>query len=405
MRYPKLSSEEHEDLWTYSRAHGLSRRHFVHLFTLGGAGAVLAACETPPSPDQAASAEALPWVKDPSPFVRRSLNLETRLENLNGFITPNEQFFVRNHAATPTLDASTYRLQVEGDAIERPLTLSLADLHQMPSHTVVAYLECGGNWRSFAASVLEQTAKGGQWATGAVGCAEWTGVSLRTVLEQAGLRPNALDINLIGLDEGNFERPVPLAKALDADTILAYAMNGAPLPPDHGFPLRAVVPGWVGSNSIKWLGRVVVSSEKVWVKANTSSYVLIGPEWPADQYVPAQGAPVTEQSVKSALALPRPASLSAGTHRLRGFAHGPNPIAQVEWSADGGASWKEARLLEPIMRYAWVRFEIEWEATTGSHTLLTRATDTEGNSQANPTPYNEKGYLLNMPLPHPITVA
>jgi DMSO/TMAO reductase YedYZ molybdopterin-dependent catalytic subunit len=347
----------------------------------------------------------MPWVKVPEPFIRHATNLETRLEDLEGFLTPNERFFVRNHSATPRIEADTYRLHVEGDAAERTLELSLADLRAMPSRSVVAYLECGGNWRGMAPVVLGQTAQGGQWRTGAVGCAEWTGVPLAAVLEAAGVRPGAVDVNLVGLDEAGFERPMTVSKAMDPDTILAYSMNGAPLPADHGFPLRAVVPGWVGSNSIKWLGRVVVSSERIWVRANTSSYVLVGEAWPAEQYAPAEGAPITEQSIKSALALPWPATLAPGPHVLRGFAHGPRPIRSVAWSDDEGRTWEEARIVSPVLPHAWVRFEFGWNATPGDHTVMVRATDAEGREQPMTVPFNEKGYLFNMVLPHPVKVA
>lgn len=389
----------------------LSRRQVLSLLGSGGAAAVLAACGR--VEDGAAGAEEgdaaatmRPWVKDSAPFIQHPTNLETRLERIEGLLTPNDQFFVRNHTPTPRIDAATYRLRIEGDGIERPVELAYEDVLRLPSRSVVAYLECAGNWRRFFGEVMGTPASGSQWGTGGVGCAEWTGTPLSSVLDLAGLRRTAVDVNLLGLDEGEFNRPMSVGKALDDDTILVYAMNGEPLPPDHGFPLRAVVPGWVGSNSVKWLGRIVVSNEKVWVKNNTTSYVMMGPDWPADRFAPAEGGPINEQSIKSALALPWPARLEAGERTVRGFAYSPGArVAEVEWSLDGGGTWRPARLADPILQHAWARFEIFWNAPAGSHTVTVRAIDELGNTQPPNVPFNEKGYLYNAPLPHPVRVG
>ncbi len=358
-------------------------------------------------PDAGAGADRPIWVKDASPFIRHGTNLESRLEDMHGLITPNELFFVRNHAPTPLIDAGSYVLAVGGSGAEREVRLGLDELRALPSQTLVAYIECAGNWRGFFRSVTGRTASGSQWGTGAVGCAEWTGPRLSDVLSLAGVRADAVDVNVIGLDEAEWARPMPLAKALDPDTILALAMNGVPLPPDHGFPVRVVVPGWVGSSSVKWVGGIEISTRKVWVKANTTSYVLVGDRWPADRYAPADGAPITAGRVKSALALPRPARLEAGPQRLRGFAWSPRgPVEGVEWSADGGR-WARARLIGayPALPHAWSRFELEWTATPGGHVLRTRATDAGGETQPLEGTHNEKGYLLNVALPHQVEVT
>ncbi len=354
-----------------------------------------------------AGADAPIWVKDPSPFVRHGTNLETRLEDLHGLVTPNELFFVRNHAPTPRIDADAYALSVGGPGAEREVRLGLDDLRALPSQSQISYIECAGNWRGFFRSVTGRTASGSQWGTGAIGCAEWSGPRLADVLALAGVRADAVDVNVVGLDEAEWARPMPLEKAFDPDTILALAMNGVPLPADHGFPVRLVVPGWVGSSSVKWVGRIEVATEKVWVRANTTSYVLVGDEWPADRYAPADGAPITAGRVKSALALPRPARLAAGPQRLRGFAWSPRgPVEGVEWGVDGGG-WAPARLIgaSAAMPHAWCRFEFEWTATPGSHVLRTRATDAAGDVQPREGVYNAKGYLLNAALPHPVEVV
>ena len=388
----------------------ISRRQLMKLLALGGLGTALAGCEgsagggdATPVPE---SASGLPWVKSPELFIEHPTNLETRLELLDGVITPNDLFFVRNHAPTPRIGTTDYRLVVEGDAVEAPVELSIADLRALESHSLVAYLECAGNWRSYWQSVVGRPASGGQWRRGGVGCAEWTGPTLASVLALAGVRDNAVDVDLIGLDDGAFSRPMPIQRALDPTTLLAHTMNGVDLPPDHGFPLRAVVPGWVGSSSVKWLGRIVVSSERVWSRNNTTSYVLAGDDWPAAEYAPADGAPITTGVVKSALALPRPAELPAGPSQIFGFAYSPNgPVREVEWSADGGATWQQARILDPVLPHAWQRFGIDWNAPSGDHTLLTRATDAAGARQPEEATYNSKGYLLNIVLPHPVSVV
>lgn len=379
------------------------RRRILKMLSAGGAGAMLSGCELTEAPKSEPGASA--FFKDTAPFIAHGAgNLEARLENMGGFLTPAEQFFVRNNDVSLDLDAASYRLEIAGEAVANPLTLTYEDLRAMPHRTVFSIVECAGNHRAFYGAVMGRPARGTPWGAGAIGMATWTGVPLTEVLRRAGVKDNAVDVTLIGLDtgapEGGFRRPIPIAKAMDPDTLLAMHMNGAVLPRDHGYPVRALVPGWVGSNNIKWLGRIEVSTEKVWGRNNTTSYVLFGDAYPEG------GEVVTEQSIKSALALSWGAILQAGRHSIRGYAHSPHaPIATVQWSLDEGATWKDARVMDSAMRYAWERFEIEWEVTPGEHKLMTRATDRLGNTQPDSIPYNEKGYLFNAPLPHPITVT
>lgn len=387
------------------RESAVSRRRFLAAAAAGGAAA-LGACEAPEPATGAEDAGQRTWFKDPTPLIRHGTNLETPAEFIRGTITPNDLFFVRSHGPTPEIDAATYRLRVEGDAVTSPLELTLDDVLALPSRALITYVECAGNWRSFFRETHGRTATGTQWRTGGAGCAEWVGTPLREVLELAGLSHDAAYVNLIGLDDAGFSRPMPIEKALDADTILAYRMNGEPLPADHGYPLRAIVPGWAGSNSIKWVGRIEVSSEPIWVRSNTESYVLIGPEWPPEEHQPAACGPVTVQTVKSALALPWPARLSPGRNLIRGFAYSPHgAIASVRWSADGGATWAEARLVGPVLPRAFTLFEFGWDAPAGARHLLVRATDEAGNTQPDDAPFNEQGYLLNVPVPHPVQVG
>ncbi len=384
---------------------GMTRREAL---AAAAGGLVLASCGESFGSLEPDAPEPPAFVKDPSNFIVHGSNLEARLEDMDGLLTPVDRFFVRNHSPTPIIDTDAYRLSMGGPGAEREVELTLADLRALPSHSVIAYLECAGNWRRFFDSVLGQAAAGSQWGTGAIGCAEWSGPRLRDVLALAGLRPGAVDVNLHGLDDSAWQRPMPLAKAMDDDTLLALSMNGAPLHPDHGFPVRALLPGWIGAASVKWLGRIEIATGKVWVTANTTSYVLIGEHWPPADYAPASGAPIDEGAVKSALALPLPARLSPGARRLRGFAYSPHgPVSRVEWSAgttSAAGPWRDARLIGPRLPHAWSRFEFEWNATHGNHVLRTRATDETGFRQPAEALYNAKGYLLNLALPHPVTV-
>jgi DMSO/TMAO reductase YedYZ molybdopterin-dependent catalytic subunit len=407
-------------LWKFARDRGISRRNFLWLMASGGAAAVLAACGIGDSADAPRNLAAEPtffpesgsgaWFKDPSPFVAHpdGKSLEARLENTRGLITANKHFFVRNNSTSLDLDASSWRLSVEGDALDKPMELTYDDIMGLPSRVLMCYLECAGNHRAMFDLVQGRAASGTQWGTGGVSNGEWVGASLRDVLTLAGIRNNAVNVLLVGLDsespEEGFRRVLPVERAMHPDTLLAYFLNGEPLPKDHGFPVRVLVPGWVGSSSIKWLGRIIVSSQRVWTRNNTVSYVLIGDDYPPEGE--ASGQPVETQSMKSALALPWPAELPAGSHRLYGYAHSPyGHIVRVEWSEDGGASWYDAGLPGPQPQYSWARFELTWQAEPGDHTIATRATDALGNTQPDRVPFNEKGYLFNQPLPHPVRVT
>ena len=410
------TTEPEDRLWQLAYERGISRRRFLQLLSVGGAAAVLAACfgdrlpgtsEPTPAPTAISQSEPPRWYKDPTPFIRRSGSLEARLENMQGVMTPNKHFFVRNNSTSMDVDATTWRLSVEGDAVSSPMELSYTDIQNMPSSTLVCYLECAGNHRAMFNLVNGQKADGTQWERGAVGNCEWIGVPLRDVLTRAGITDDASSVLLIGLDDGSpedgFRRAMSVEKAMHPDTLLAYAMNGEALPIDHGYPLRAVVPGWVGSSWIKWLGRIVVSSQPFWTRNNTTSYVLIGEDYPPEGQ--ADGVVVTTQTVKSALALPWPAELPSSSQRIHGYAHSPNPISRVEWSADSGTTWNEADLHGLQFQYSWTRFEFTWSPGPGDHILMTRATDTAGNTQPDAVPFNKKGYLFNQPLPHPVKVT
>jgi DMSO/TMAO reductase YedYZ molybdopterin-dependent catalytic subunit len=215
--------------------------------------------------------------------------------------------------------------------------------------------------------------------------------------------PQGLDPDFVtgGVNLGPVRRPLPVAKALH-DVLLAYEMNGQPLPPDHGFPVRLVVPSWIGISSIKWVGRIEVSATPLFSPWNTQFYRLFGPDYPAD------GTLVTRQVVKSAFELAWNATLPAHRqHLLRGRSwSGNGPIRQVEVSTDDGATWRPARPVGPGGEYGWQRWEFRWRPSRpGSHTLRARATDVTGATQPAQAPYNTLGYLFGAVVAHPVTVV
>ena len=263
---PRYTRAQEEDrLWRLASAHGIGRRRFLQLLAAGGAAAVLAACSGSPSPtsiftatpDPVTSASAA-WFKDPDPFIKHEDSLEARLENIQGLITPNRFFFVRNNSGSVAVNATGWKLSIEGDAVSSPLELSYDKILNMPSRIVVSYVECAGNQRAMFDLVKGQETIGTQWGRGGVGNAEWIGVPLRDVLREAGIKEEARSVLFVGMDvdapEEGYRRALPVDKAMHPDTLLAYGMNGEALPQDHGFPLRAIVPGWAGTSSIKWLG-------------------------------------------------------------------------------------------------------------------------------------------------------
>jgi DMSO/TMAO reductase YedYZ molybdopterin-dependent catalytic subunit len=335
-------------------------------------------------------------------FIDHGLNQETRLETLRGHVTPASQFFVRNHTNTPVLDLGAWRLRVEGNAIERPRELGFDDLLRLPSRSVTCFIECAGNGRGFFGEFLGKVASGTQWRLGAIGVAEWTGVPLGAVLDLAGVKRDTprdiLNVLVEGLDSVKVSRPMSLAKAYEDDTLLAYAMNGEPVAPDHGFPLRAIVPGWVGINNVKWVGRIEVRDAAIDVPTTTRSYVMEGPDYPSKVVL-------RLQTLKSAIALPWGATLPAGRQLIRGFAWSPvGRVKSVEYSLDGGQAWQPATLREPNIPRAWVRWDFAWDARPGQHAILTRATDDQGG-QPSKVSWNAQGYGYNVPVPHPVKVV
>jgi DMSO/TMAO reductase YedYZ molybdopterin-dependent catalytic subunit len=331
------------------------------------------------------------------------LDYGTRPDRMPGYLTPNDRFFIRSHAPTPRLDATTWALQVEGNGVREPIAYTYDDLwNRFSLVSVVRTIECAGNRRVLFGEELGRRFSGTQWGRGAISTAEWTGVRLRDLLEPAGITPGAREVMPEGLDEIRARRPMPLAKAWADDTVVALAMNGEVLPADHGFPARLVVSGWLGAASIKWLGRIEVSEDALYVPWNTEDYVLIGPDFPADE--PVLGTVVTALTVTSLVELPWPAILRPELQTIRGRAFaGENQVARVQYQIDDGP-WQDALITSPVTPGAWVRWQFGWNPEPGEHAVRVRATDDQGNRQPESSSWNELGYLHHSIVAHPVRV-
>src|SRR4051794_10602011 len=350
----------------------------------------------------------------PEWFTILGTNAETRFEALKGtgYLTPVERFFVRDHTATPLIDASTWRLRIFSIGLRgAPLEVTYDQLREMPSTEITCAIECAGNGRSFFGTQQGTPAPGSQWKLGAIGVARWRGVPLGDLLERAGIRPRhavdvmpeGLDATVVanGVDQGHVRRPLPVAKAMH-DVMVAYEMNDAPLLPDHGFPARLIVPGWIGIANIKWLGQIEVADHPLFSFWNTAQYRLTGPTYPPDS------PPITNQAVKSAFELPVGATLPAGVPRVltgRSWS-GHRSIRRVDVSVDGGATWHRARLGDTNIPKAWVQWEVDWRPPApGDYQLLARATDGGGRVQPDAVPFNDNGYLFWAVVRHPVMVT
>ena len=330
----------------------------------------------------------------------RFLDLETPPEFFNSWITPVPRFFVRNHMHEPSsLDPDTWRLTVGGE-VEKPLTLSLADLTKLEKHLVINTLECAGNGRAFQ----QPHVPGIQWQKGAVGTARFSGPRLRDLLQRAGVKPTGKHVMFHGLDEvpgkvPPFIRSIPLEKATDADTLIAIHMNDAPLNKHHGFPARALVPGWVGAASCKWITEIKVLDKEFDGNFMKPGYRFPNhPGKPGDPVNPDDTHPITALSVKSVISTPTDGStLKSHSVHIQGVAWaGEADVARVEISTDSGATWKPAQLGREQSKYAWRLWTYAWKAPkSGDYTFMARATDTQGRTQPETAVWNPSGYLYN----------
>jgi DMSO/TMAO reductase YedYZ molybdopterin-dependent catalytic subunit len=324
------------------------------------------------------------------------LNCETSISALiGGVVTPNAHFYVRNHFSIPLLDPSTFRLEV-GGLVERPLSLALHDLHAMRSTNEVVTLECAGNGRT----TMSPSTPGEPWGLGAVSTAEWTGVPLVEIIERAGVRSDARELVFTGADSGpiegkgqlRFERSLSLEDARAGEAILAYAMNGEAIPPQHGYPLRLVVPGWYGVASVKWLTRIEAVPEPFDGYFQSEKY-----QYERTRDGALHRVPVSLQGVRSIITEPAPdQEVAPGALAIRGVAwSGAAGIARVDVSIEGGP-WQPARLVGERHRHGWQWWELITELERpGVAAIRARATDLAGRTQPEQAEWNRLGYGAN----------
>jgi DMSO/TMAO reductase YedYZ molybdopterin-dependent catalytic subunit len=339
-------------------------------------------------------------------------NLEAPFDQIDSYLTPTELFYIRSHFPTPSLDQASYKLRIDG-AVRRPFTLSYEELRSMPSETRVATLECAGNSRVF----LVPQVQGAQWELGAVSNAEWTGVPLRLLLERAGLEDDACEIVLEGADCGmpkeepippqpiSFAWSLPRGKAIQPEVLIAYRMNGRDLPLDHGYPVRAIVPGHYGMASVKWLTRIQAVREPFHGYWQTSDYAY----WASMDGKPVRRT-LGEMQLKSEIARPRvyETLVPNRVYTVSGAAWaGETDVAEVAVSTDGGRTWTEAEFLDPMRRHAWRRWELAWltPKRPGKYTLLARAKDGCGRLQPDKHDQNYGTYVINHSLPIEVSVG
>jgi DMSO/TMAO reductase YedYZ molybdopterin-dependent catalytic subunit len=375
-----------------------SRRAFLKI----ASAAALAVPAARPFLAWAADASAIRLPGKDGMIVRsyRFLDLETPVEFMTDWITPVNHFFVRNHMFEPAkIDASTWKLTIGGE-VEKPLTLTLADLQKVPVHSVTNAMECAGNGRS----LQNPKVPGIQWGKGAVGNAKFSGPSLKVILEKAGVKDTGKHVMFRGLDEvpgkvPPFIRSIPIEKAIDADTLIATYMNGAALSQHHGFPARIVTPGWAGAASCKWLTEITVLDKPAEGNFMSPGYRMPNtPVKPGEAVKPEDTHSVTGLTVKSLIAVPSDgAKLKPGKQEIKGAAWaGEADIAEVEISTDGGSSWTPAELGKDHAKYAWRLWSYAWKpAKSGDYMILCRATDSQGRVQPDAAVWNPSGYLYN----------
>jgi DMSO/TMAO reductase YedYZ molybdopterin-dependent catalytic subunit len=320
------------------------------------------------------------------------------LEGLRYPITPTGMHYVLVHFDIPAVDERDWRLEV-GGMVERPLVLTLDDISGRPAVAMPVTMECAGNGRA----LMEPRPVSQPWHSEAIGTAEWTGTPLRPLLDEAGLGEGAEELVFTGLDRGvqgdivqDYQRSLSVAEASREEVLLVYAMNGRPLEPQHGFPLRLIVPGWYGMTSVKWLARIEA------IRGPFEGYQMTG-SYRYAQSLDDPGEPVTLQRVRALMVPPgipdfvtRTRLVEAGSARLTGRAWAGRPaVASVEVSTDGGKAWATAELGKPLGPFAWCEWSYEWQAKPGRHTLCVRARDSVGEVQPDAV-WNYQGMGNNM---------
>lgn len=338
-------------------------------------------------------------------MTERPLNAETPVERLRSWITPNDVFFDRNQGKIPDspVDLADWVLTIDGE-VKAPLTLDMEQLLRCPKATVSNTLECSGNSRS----LLEQKASGNPWTIGGVGNAVWGGVWLKDLLTDAGLTDAAAHVAFEGMDtplgkaQINFIRSIPIEKAMSS-TLLAYEMNGAPLPLKHGYPLRALALGWTGANCVKWLNRIVVLDKPFSGFFMDQVYRVFQKGEKRES-----GEIVTALKLKSIITRPTAGErLRRGRVVILGAAYaGEGHVSQVEVSVDDGATWQPAEFIGPDEPYAWRQWQYVWQMErAGEYTITSRARDDQGRLQPETAQWNVLGYGNNGVREHAIRVV
>jgi sulfane dehydrogenase subunit SoxC len=319
----------------------------------------------------------------PSPFERHvvkniskklpqyiSASGRTPLQDLDGIITPNGLFYERHHGGVPTIDPEQHRLMVHG-LVDRPLIFTVDDIRRFPSESRIHFLECSGN-----PTYTKPYGKTASDLVGLLSCAEWTGVPLKLVLQEAGLQPNAKWVVAEGADAAALTRSIPIEKCLD-DAMIVYSQNGERLRPQQGYPLRLLLPGFEGNMNVKWLRRLHVTSEPAYSREETSKYTDLMPDGIAREFT-------FYMEAKSIITRPSGGQRLAdrGYHEITGVAwSGHGKISKVEVSVDGGKSWQQAKLQEPVLTRALTRFRLPWQWDGLPATIQSRATDETGYVQ------------------------
>jgi DMSO/TMAO reductase YedYZ molybdopterin-dependent catalytic subunit len=349
--------------------------------------------------------EALPSKQKLIKLSYRPPNYEAPLAYFETPITPNDRFYVRYHLADiPEVDASSYKVNVGGEGARGRIELTLDDLRKFPAHEVVAVNQCSGCRRGLS----QPHVPGVQWGYGAMGCARWTGARLKDVLDKVGLKKEAIEVAFNGADGPAYEKTpdfiksLPLWKATDDDTLIAYEMNGAALPHFNGYPARLIVPGWTGTYWMKHLTDINVLTkpeESFWMK---SAYRIPAGQFPGLAPFATQEnqttVPITEMVVNSLITShAEGATVKVGKITLRGLAwDGGHGIASVQASSDGGVSWSAAELGEDIGRYAFRPWRFDLTIKSGSNTVMVNATNKRGDMQAVTLKFNPAGYHNNV---------
>lgn len=342
---------------------------------------------------------------------KEPVNLEFPFPTLKERITPNNRFFIRTHFTVPKIEPAGWQLKVEGE-VRTPILIGYDELRKLPSKKVMATIECAGNGRAF----LVPKAKGLLWEQGGVGTAEWTGVALSVLLDRAGIKEGTVEIVLEGTDQGeiseepktpgtiHFARSLTLQKARQPEVILAYQMNGKDLTPEHGFPVRAIIPGWYGMASVKWLSRIIATATPFDGYFQTLEYAY----WKRKNGLPTL-TPVTAVQVKAEIARPMLHEIvpAGKPYRIYGATwSGESEVTKVEVSTDEGVSWQPATLLEKPVPFTWRLWEFNWQVSgpLGKRKLMARATDSQGSMQVPQHDPDRRTYMVNMIEPIEIEI-